>query len=236
MCGPGCPCPGRAGRADRRPALVKRLKDGDLPVRLQAVIALGRLGQRRRDTRDFAARGATKTSSSPIAPARPCDESTTGRVAAQGLDSPDPKVRSGTLLAMDQVSRRCCLEPTARTSLRPSSGPSTNGLKAVEYLAEVDRKPPPGMASGGARSRPSKSDRPGRSPGRERRTSSPRFATCRRVIRRPSPDRGGRGDRGSTDDSRSFLRGLYPLEQDPGVQSAIARASESWLTATRWTC
>ena len=104
---PRCPCPGRAALGERAvpiavEPLVKRLKDGDLAVRLQAVIALGRIGHAEAipdllpllsETDAFLAFSARQ------ALRRIGDWS----AAAQGLDSPDPKVRAGTLLAMEQV-------------------------------------------------------------------------------------------------------------------------------------
>ena len=58
--------------------LVKRLKDGDLPVRLQAVIALGRIGQRRGRSRRCCRSWPSQTHSWLTRPARRFDESATG--------------------------------------------------------------------------------------------------------------------------------------------------------------
>ena len=90
--------------------LVKRLKDGEPSVRLQAVIALGRIGHAEAipallpllaETDAFLAYSARQA-------LRRIDD---WPAAARGLDSPDPKVRAGTLLAMEQVYDVAASEP-----------------------------------------------------------------------------------------------------------------------------
>ena len=82
--------------------LLKRLNDCDLAVRLQAVIALGRIGSSEAipDILPLLSESDAFVSFSARQALRRIDD---WSVAARGLDSPDPKVRTGTLLAMDQV-------------------------------------------------------------------------------------------------------------------------------------
>ena len=118
--------------------LVKRLKDGEPSVRLQAVIALGRIGDAEAipavlplvaDADMFLAYSARQ------ALRRIGDWS----VAAQGLDSPDPKVRAGTLLAMDQVYDTAASSRLAGFAAS-TNRPAAERVKALEYAAEVARK------------------------------------------------------------------------------------------------
>ena len=64
------------------------------------------------------------------------------RVAAKGLDSPDPKVRAGVLLAMEQVYD---VQAAGALALFASSAkrPVEERARALAYLAEVHRKAPP---------------------------------------------------------------------------------------------
>ena len=165
---PGRPGAGRAGRADRGRALVKRLKDGEPSVRLQAVIALGRIGHAEAipallplvaETDSFLAYSARQ------AMRRIGD----WPAAAQGLDSPDPKVRAGTLLAMEQVYDEAASSRLAEFAVvdqaadrRTCQGDSNIWPRSIARRLR-------GTASGGGLSRPSRSRRPGRSPGTARR-------------------------------------------------------------------
>ena len=82
------------------------------------------------------------TPSSPIRREKPCGASTTGRRTAQGLDSPDPKIRAGTLLALEQVYDDAAVMALDRFVLRGSHS-TDERVQALRYLAEVARKAPP---------------------------------------------------------------------------------------------
>ncbi len=121
--------------------LVKRLKDGEPSVRLQAVIALGRIGHAEAipallpllaEKDLFLAYSARQA-------LRRIDD---WPAAGRGLDSPDPKVRAGTLLAMEQVYDGAAASRLAEFAAS-TRRPIEERVKALEYLAEVDRKPPP---------------------------------------------------------------------------------------------
>jgi putative membrane-bound dehydrogenase-like protein len=121
--------------------LFKLLKDREPSVRLQAVIALGRIGLSDSipallpvlaDGDAFIAYSARQA-------LRRIDD---WPRAAQGLDSPNPRIRAGTLLALEQVyddAAVMALDRFVMAGLRPTD----ERVKALRYLAEVARKPPP---------------------------------------------------------------------------------------------
>ena len=110
-------------------------------VRLQATIALGRIGHAEAIPAllpvlaesdvylAYSAREALKR----------IDD---WRAAAKGLDSPDPKIRAGVLLAMEQV-----YDAQAAGALALFASSSKRAVvertRALAYLAEVHRKAPP---------------------------------------------------------------------------------------------
>jgi putative membrane-bound dehydrogenase-like protein len=124
-----------------REPLEALLRDPEPSVKLQATIALGRIGHAQAipallpvlADRDvylaYSARQALKR----------IDD---WRTAAKGLDSPDPKVRSGVLLAMDEVYD---VQASSALALFASSSkrPVEERARALAYLAEVHRKAPP---------------------------------------------------------------------------------------------
>jgi putative membrane-bound dehydrogenase-like protein len=202
--------------------LIKRLKDGEPSIRLQAVIALGRIGHAAAipallpllaETDSFLAYSARQA-------LRRIDD---WPAAARGLDSPDPKVRTGTLLAMEQVYDSAVSSRLAEFAAS-TKRPIEERVKALKYLAEVDRKPPPWNGKWWG-TQPAKQKPPGRTIVWE---GTPRvMAAIRDLTSDPAvPIRAAAVEAlsGMKDDSRPFLRGLFPREQDPGVKRAIALA------------
>ena len=205
--------------------LVKRLKDGEPSVRLQAVIALGRIGRRRGDSRSVAAGGRDGHIPGLFGAAGAASGSATGRPPPEGLDSPDPKVRAGTLLAMEQVYDVAASSRLADSPRRPSGRSKSGSRHRISWPRSIARRPR-GTASGGALSRPS-SKPPARTIAWD---GTPRvMATIRELVDGdPSPAiriaavEALAAD--EPDESPSFLRGLFPREKDPGVKRAIALA------------
>jgi putative membrane-bound dehydrogenase-like protein len=203
--------------------LIKRLRDGEPSVKLQALIALGRIGSPESipgvlplvaETDVFVAYAARR------ALQRIGDWS----VAARGLDSPDPKVRAGTLLAMDQVYDAAASSRLAEFAAS-AKRPVEERLNALEYLSEVDRKSPPWDGKWWG-TQPAKGKPPARTIAW---ADTPRvMATCRALATDPLVAVRTRAvealGRLNDSDSAPFLRGLFPGEHDPGVKSAIALA------------
>ena len=61
---------------------------------------------------------------------------------AKGLDSPDPKVREGVLLTMEQVYSTDVLRELVRFA-GSTARPLDERAKAIRFLAAVHRKAPP---------------------------------------------------------------------------------------------
>ncbi len=122
-------------------ALDALLADSDPTVQLQAVIALGRIGNPESipaivpivasddEYLAFSARKALKRIGA-------------WKVAAKGLDSADPKVRAGLLLAMELVYDNDAATALA-TFAADSSRPAEERAKALTFLAQGHRKPIP---------------------------------------------------------------------------------------------
>jgi putative membrane-bound dehydrogenase-like protein len=202
-------------------ALVERLKDGEPAVKLQAVIALGRIGASQAipailtlvaDTDLFLAYAARR------AVQRIGDWS----ITAGGLDSPDPKVRAGTLLAMGQVYDAAAVGRLADFALA-AKRPVAERVKALEYLSEVDRKSPPWDGKWWG-TQPAKGEPPARTivwDGTARVMSACRTLATDPVVavRMTAVDALGRLNDA---DSARYLRDLFPRESDPGVKRTIA--------------
>ena len=141
---PGRPRSGRAGRADRASSRWSSCSRTASPsVRLQAVIALGRIGDAEADSRACCRWSAETDAFLAYSARQALRRIDDWPAAAQGLDSPDPKVRAGVLLAMEQVYDVAAVGRLAGVRRRRRSGPIDERVKALEYLAEVDRKAPP---------------------------------------------------------------------------------------------
>ena len=224
MCVPRPPARWASGKwRSRVEPLVKRLKDGEPSVRLQAVIALGRIGRRRGDSGPVAAgRGSGHFSGlfGPAALRRIGD----WPVAAQGLDSPDARVRAGTLLAMDQVYDMAAASRLADFAAS-TNRPAAERVRALEYAAEVARKAPPWDGKWWG-TQPAKQQPPARTIAWD---GTPRVMTTIRdlatdptaPVRTAAVEAMARTN--ATRHARS-CRGLFPREQEPGVKSAIAIA------------
>ncbi len=132
---------GERGVKDAVAPLVALLADREPSVRLQAVIALGRIGGAEAvpglvtlagsedDFLAFSARTALKRIGA-------------WAEAAKGLDSADPKVRDGVLLAMELVYQAEAVSALARFAADPSRAPSERA-RALTLLAQGHRKPVP---------------------------------------------------------------------------------------------
>jgi putative membrane-bound dehydrogenase-like protein len=202
--------------------LVKRLKDGDPSVRLQVMIALGRIGHAEAIPAVLpllAAPDVFLAYSARHALRRIGD----WPAASRGLDSPDPKVRAGTLLAMERVYDAAASSRLAEFAAS-TQRPIEERVKALEYLAEADRKPPPWDGNWWG-TQPANGKPPARTiawDGTARVMAAIRKLTSDPAV--PIRIAAVQALAGTKDDSRSFLRTLFPREQDPGVKRAIALA------------
>ncbi len=124
-----------------REPLEELLRDPEPSVRLQAVIALGRIGQADAipallpvlaDPDVYLAYSARQA-------LRRLDD---WKAAAKGLDSSDPKIRAGVLLAMEQVYDAAAVAALAQFA-SSSKRPVGERTKALRYLAEVHHKAAP---------------------------------------------------------------------------------------------
>ncbi len=120
--------------------LVARLGDSDPVVRLQAVIALGRIGKseaiaallpRLADAEPFVAFSARKA----------LKRINDWKTAAPALESSDPAVRTGMLLALNQVYDGSATRLLAQFAAAQSRS-TAERKKAIEFLTEVDREAP----------------------------------------------------------------------------------------------
>ena len=121
--------------------LLKLLKDREPSVRLQAVIALGRIGLSDSIPAllPMLAEPDVYIAYSTRKALRRIDD---WPRTAKGLDSPDPKVRAGTLLTLEEVYEDTAVTALNRFVLR-GTHTTDERVKAIGYLAEVARKAPP---------------------------------------------------------------------------------------------
>ncbi len=196
------------------------LRDPEPFVRLQATIALGRIGHAgaipallpvlaESDVYlAYSAREALKR----------IDD---WRAAARGLDSPDPKIRAGVLLAMEQV-----YDVQAASALAHFASSSRRAVeeraRALSYLAEVHRKAPPwdGRWWG---TQPAQRKPPAKTIAWE---GTPRVMTAMRELLtdRSAPVRLAAVEaivKTDNRDSRSILRVRFREEKDSNVKRAI---------------
>ena len=205
--------------------LVELLKDREPAVRLQAVIALGRIGDAPAipallpllaDPDAFLAYSARQA-------LRRIDD---WPAAAQGLDSPDPKVRAGVLLAMEQVYDVAAVRHAGGVRRRRRSGRSTSGSRRSSTWPRSIARRPPGTASGGALSRP-RAKPPARTIAWD---GTPRvMATIRELVDgRSAPRSASRPSRPwcrrATANRARFSARRFRGEKDPEVKRAIALA------------
>ncbi len=202
--------------------LLKRLRDGEGAVRLQAVIALGRIGDARAvsdllplvaDSDPFIAYSARHA----------LQRIGSWAAVARGLDASDPKIRAGTLLTLEKVYASeavIALETFARSSKHPVD----ERVKALQYLAEVDRKAHPWNGKWWG-TQPAKGKPPARTIAWE---GTPRvLAAIEDLAVDPAVPVRIAAVAALTEakgDSRAFLRGLFPRERDSEVKCAIARS------------
>ena len=206
-----------------REPLVKLLKDPEPTVRLQAVIALGRIGDAlaipallplvaEPDTfLAYSARQALKR----------IDE---WLVVMPSLDSPDPKVRAGVLLAMNQVYDVAVVSKLAGFASSPAR-PVAERIKALEYLVEVDRKAPPWNGKWWG-TQPARQKPPARTIAWD---GTPLVMTTIRelITDNMPPIRVAAVDalvQTNHGESPSLLRVRFPIEKDPKVKQAIILA------------
>jgi putative membrane-bound dehydrogenase-like protein len=121
--------------------LIRLLRDRDVTVRLQATIALGKIGDR-----------AAVAALLPMLGERDAFVAFSARQALRriddwpaveaGLDSPDPRVRQGVLLAMEQVYDTAAVERLAGFAASPRRL-ADERMMAIRFLAEVHHQAPP---------------------------------------------------------------------------------------------
>jgi putative membrane-bound dehydrogenase-like protein len=124
-----------------REPVLSLLKDREPSVRLQAVIALGRigLGDSIPALLPVLADGDTFIAYSARQALRRIGD---WPRTARGLESPDPKIRAGTLLTLEQVYDDAAVMALDRFVMRDLH-PTDERVKALGFLAEVARKAPP---------------------------------------------------------------------------------------------
>ena len=146
------------------------------------------------------------------------------RAAALGLDSSDPKVREGMLLAMEQQYDVAALDTLIAFAESPRR-PIDERIKAVRFLAEVHRKAPPWDGKWWG-TQPAKREPPARTIAWE---GTPKVLdAARRLLLDPS----GRIRIAAIDalaeakdqDSRALIRSQFGGEKDADVRRAIAGA------------
>ncbi len=147
-----------------REPLEPLLRDPEPSVKLQATIALGRIGQAQAIPAllPVLADGDVYLAYSARKALKRIDD---WKAAAKGLDSADPKVRAGVLLAMEQVYD-VQAAGRLRTLRRHRSGRLRSGRGRLRIWPRSIARRRPGTATGGARSPRSKSRRPRRLRGR----------------------------------------------------------------------
>ncbi len=148
------------------------------------------------------------------------------KAAARGLDSPEPKVREGVLLAMEQVYDTDALGRLIAVRRGGPASRSTSGRKAIRFLAEVHRKAPPWDGKWWG-TQPANRQPPARTIAWERDRSGARGLP--RVVARPvghDPDRRRRRPgRGQGPASRAAtIRSRFDGEKDAEVRRAMALA------------
>jgi putative membrane-bound dehydrogenase-like protein len=204
-----------------REALEPLLRDPEPSVRLQATIALGRIGQAEAIPAllRVLAESDVYLAYSARQALRRIDD---WRAAAKGLDSPDPKVRAGVLLAMDQVYD---VQAAGALALFASSSkrPVEERARAVAYLAEVHRKAPPWDGHWWG-TQPANRKPPAKTIAWE---GTPRVMTA---IRELLTDRSALVRASAVEaivktdnrESKGILRARFSDERDPNVKRAIA--------------
>ncbi|MDG3006812.1 PVC-type heme-binding CxxCH protein [Paludisphaera mucosa] len=203
-------------------ALVERLADPEAPVRLQAIIALGRIAEPSAvaalipivaDPDAFLAFSARK------ALARIGD----WEKVSKGLESPDPRVREGTLLALEGVYRKEAV--TVLAGFAAGGGEASERALAVRRLASAARETPPWDGKWWG-TQPAKGKPPAKTVEWEGTTIV--LDSLRARLDDPaSPVRIAAADAvAEVDDqpSKALIRARLPKEPDPEVRAALARA------------
>jgi len=203
--------------------LLKRLRDGEPAVRLQVMIALGRIGQAEAIPAilPLVAHPDVYLAYSARQALRRIGD---WPVIARGLESTDAKVRSGVLLTMEEVYDVTAAGQLARFAESPQR-PADERAKAIAYLSEVGRKAPPWDGKWWG-TQPAQGKPPAKTIAWE---GTPLvMAAIRELMTDKSPEvRTAAVDAlAATDDrhSRPLLRTRFTAERDPGVIRAIALA------------
>jgi putative membrane-bound dehydrogenase-like protein len=204
-------------------ALIALLEDREPAARLQATIALGRIGDHNAVPAllpVLADKDAFVAFSSRRALRRIGD----WRAVARGLDSPEPKVREGVLLAMEQVYDAEALRQLTRFA-ESAERPIDERAKAVRFLGEVHRKAPPWNGKWWG-TQPAKNEPPARTIAWE---GTPRvLAAARGLLRDPATRiriaAVGALAEARDQESRATIRSRFDGEKDAEVRRAIALA------------
>ena len=192
-------------------------------VRLQAVIALGRIGH------DEAVGALLPLVADPDVYLAYSARQSLRRIGAwpatvRGLESADVKVRTGVLLAMEQVYDIAAVGELARFA-ESSQRPADERCQAIAYMAEVARKAPPWDGKWWG-TQPAQGKPPAKTiawDGTPRVMATIRALTMDQsaAVRTAAVDALVKTD---DRDSRPLLRSRFMAEQDSNVQRAIALA------------
>ena len=117
------------------------LHDREPAVRLQAIIALGRIGDPAAVT-DLIPQVAEQDVFLAQAARTALERIGDWKQVARGLSSPDPMIRAGILLTLERVYQIDAMKALA-THASSSTFPADERARAVKFLASVHRKAPP---------------------------------------------------------------------------------------------
>ncbi len=203
--------------------LVGLLKDREPTVRLQAAIALGRIGEA------HAVPALLGSLADPdgyvvFSARRALQRIGHWRATAKGLDSPDPKVRAGVLLAMEEVYATSAVDELIGFA-NDTKRPTDERVQAIRFLAEAHRKRPPWDGKWWG-TQPARSEPPAKTIAWE--GTARVLNAARSMLRDPSSRiRIAAIDalaEAKDNDSRAAIRSQFRGEKDADVRRAVARA------------